>query len=340
MRSVDRFSVGKPESLYGAKCAGVKELVKAREYFKPPPKEKPFNFSAYKESDVRQALEALFHGKCAYCEGRFDVTAPVDIEHFRPKNEVAGIDHPGYWWLAAEWTNLLPSCIDCNRRRKQLVPIGFASLRGGLEEAKRAGFVNISSGKGSCFPIAAAGTRMIAEPKLGTVDAAILAEQPLLLDPCRDDCSEHLRFHVDRSMPLGIVYPAGSNQIVLSPAADDDKAILQCEADARAAGVSVRGAVSILIFGLNRLALVQERTRVLRKLEFLGNLVIDLSATADELDTIAVEGRDDLIRNKAVARIRATVARSLAEIRSLAAPDAPFSEMAKAWIADFVSVAV
>jgi hypothetical protein len=27
-------------------------------------------------------------------------------------------EHPGYYWLAYEWTNLLPSCYDCNSFRR------------------------------------------------------------------------------------------------------------------------------------------------------------------------------------------------------------------------------
>jgi len=58
-----------------------------------------------------------FHGKCAYCEtslGTHD-----DLDHFRPAKGVTSIDfkaidHPGYYWLAYYWRNLLPTCKDCN----------------------------------------------------------------------------------------------------------------------------------------------------------------------------------------------------------------------------------
>lgn len=29
---------------------------------------------------------------------------------------------PRYWWLGIDWTNLLPSCLGRNRRRKQRAP--------------------------------------------------------------------------------------------------------------------------------------------------------------------------------------------------------------------------
>lgn len=74
----------------------------------------------------------VFHNKCAYCETR-EVRSPYHAEHFRPKGRVtikignkkqqtcktvdeAGneIKHPGYFWLAYNWFNLLPSCNYCN----------------------------------------------------------------------------------------------------------------------------------------------------------------------------------------------------------------------------------
>src|SRR5262249_38675962 len=84
-------------------------------------------YSRYKDFLIR-----LFNGKCAYCESKFTVSQPGDVEHFRPKGRVVDdnfkpirvqhptkgeIEHPGYYWLAYEWKNLLPSCADCNRFR-------------------------------------------------------------------------------------------------------------------------------------------------------------------------------------------------------------------------------
>jgi len=70
----------------------------------------------------------LFHNKCAYCEIYLSGFIP-DAEHFRPKGKVTyqsstikvkdedgtEIVHPGYFWLAYNWKNLLPSCHTCNR---------------------------------------------------------------------------------------------------------------------------------------------------------------------------------------------------------------------------------
>lgn len=44
-----------------------------------------------------------------------------DVEHFRPKSKVdEDPHHPGYYWLAYDEKNLLPSCELCNRPRGKL----------------------------------------------------------------------------------------------------------------------------------------------------------------------------------------------------------------------------
>jgi hypothetical protein len=134
-------------------------------------------------------LEHYFHGKCAYCEtrvARFDYHA----EHFRPKGAVTfrgkgkknlekakckddnGIDvpHPGYFWLAYSWRNLLPSC----------------------------GFCNTSKGKKTQFPVKAdyVGPYVAAGAPLPDEVALDATEEPLLLHPFRDNPREHLVFGV------------------------------------------------------------------------------------------------------------------------------------------------
>lgn len=76
------------------------------------------DFKAYSNAKVREALIELFHGKCAYCENTHAASGDVDIEHFRPKTKVAeNDDHPGYWWVAGDWYNLVMSCTHCNQNR-------------------------------------------------------------------------------------------------------------------------------------------------------------------------------------------------------------------------------
>jgi len=66
------------------------------------------------QSRVRDELNKDYHSKCAYCE----TFCTAEIEHYRPKKGVVGLakSHNGYYWLAYEWTNLLPSCTYCNAR--------------------------------------------------------------------------------------------------------------------------------------------------------------------------------------------------------------------------------
>lgn len=98
----------------------------------------------------------------------------------------------------------------------------------------------------------------------------------------------------------------------------------------------MHGAVSIQTYGLNRLALVQERTRILRRLETLGYIVIELSSVADALGqlTLSTDG-DVVLRQKVQDQLRGVVARTLADIRAMAQPDAPFSRMVAEWIEAF-----
>lgn len=65
-----------------------------------------------KRSRVEDQLAISYHNKCAYCER----ICKADIEHYRPKKKVSNEeDHDGYYWLCYEWSNLIPSCITCNR---------------------------------------------------------------------------------------------------------------------------------------------------------------------------------------------------------------------------------
>jgi uncharacterized protein (TIGR02646 family) len=135
--------------------------------------------SVYGNDQVRAALEELFHDKCAYCESRVSAVADWDVEHFRPKGKVAERDgHPGYYWLAYEWSNLYPSCSHCNQRRKDRPRWGDLQYAG-------------SGGKMDQFPLEDESSRALSpDDDLGT-------EARLLLDPCADRPEEHLRYTVD-----------------------------------------------------------------------------------------------------------------------------------------------
>ncbi|MFN0036520.1 MAG: hypothetical protein ACKVUS_15755 [Saprospiraceae bacterium] len=123
-------------------------------------------------SAVREALNRYYLGKCAYCE---DIEKKAEIEHYRPKKEVAGeAEHSGYFWLCYQWTNLVPSCRYCNTE----------------------------GGKGNKFPVM--GTRVTKFPKktdgtpnyakFSAYSAPLKSEKPYLLHPEMDDPKKHFKF--------------------------------------------------------------------------------------------------------------------------------------------------
>lgn len=60
----------------------------------------------YRHKEVKDALVALFHGKCAYCESFIRHVDYGHIEHYRPKAK--------YPKLAFTWSNLVLACGVCN----------------------------------------------------------------------------------------------------------------------------------------------------------------------------------------------------------------------------------
>lgn len=107
--------------------------------------EKPIvNENLYKRDSIKKSYfvskGAPFYGRCAYCESPIADTQYIQIEHFRPKAGVKdengrvinfkdenGVDtgepHLGYYWLAYDWHNLLPSCQKCNNAKSTIFPI-------------------------------------------------------------------------------------------------------------------------------------------------------------------------------------------------------------------------
>jgi hypothetical protein len=126
-------------------------------------------------------LKHVFYGQCAYCESRITHISYGDAEHYRPKAAVKTLNgrgkearvrvgtraHPGYYWLAYDWRNLLPACQRCN-----------------------------SSGKRNFFPVA--GTYVTRPPidldAEEAIDGLNAMELPLLLNPFFDNPADHLVF--------------------------------------------------------------------------------------------------------------------------------------------------
>lgn len=154
--------------------AATDELEKQVEAEQPP----DFQSAVWKELKEWLFRHAFFK-KCAYCEGKVTPQSFGHAEHWRPKGavkrrhkgklsavEVEGRPHPGYWWLAYEWFNLLPACEKCNS----------------------------GEGKGAQFPIEGDYTF---RPRQGeSVDDLDAREKPLLLHPFRGpDPADHIGFN-------------------------------------------------------------------------------------------------------------------------------------------------
>lgn len=168
-----------PRELTEANSAGQRERQRVVNFYSNPANhEEIFKYRAYKLAPVKEVLENLFHHKCAYCESKYAATQPVDVEHYRPKGEVicsnGACQKPGYYWLAADWGNLLPSCIDCNRERTQELADGTTGL----------------TGKAAKFPIAD-------ETRRARFPGDERYEQRLLLHPYLDFPEKHLEFTED-----------------------------------------------------------------------------------------------------------------------------------------------
>lgn len=127
-------------------------------------------------------LQDLFHGKCAFCEGKHTSGHPAHVEHFRPKLGVTEkrkkIDHSGYYWLVYEWNNLMLACANCNTWHSHDDEDGHEVTHPGKSEEFRV------QGK------------RVREPD-GDPDewqCQLLHEKPFLLNPYVDDPAMHIGF--------------------------------------------------------------------------------------------------------------------------------------------------
>lgn len=176
MKAVNRSSIVMPKELADVGSPAATERSKVKHHYANPDA-KAYKFSAYKQKEVITAINALFKNKCAYCESRYSATSPTDVEHFRPKARVSDeAGHRGYWWLASTWTNLLASCIFCNRAHNN-----------DLYDWVVADWLprQVKSGKHDNFPLAF-GVRAFSDSD------DLTAEDPLLIDPTQRDPAEYV----------------------------------------------------------------------------------------------------------------------------------------------------
>lgn len=178
MIRIDRNIMPVPQELTNPAGKAVLEKEKAKLHFTSARKNEKFEFSAYNNDEVKAALKRLFNGKCAYCESPILTITVGDIEHFRPKAAVVTDDKktlkPGYYWLAADWDNLLLSCNNCNRKTTQ-------------EEFEGESF---TMGKANQFPID--DERVRCKSHKGNIEKEECVR--LLINPCTEDPEEYLEY--------------------------------------------------------------------------------------------------------------------------------------------------
>lgn len=243
MRYVDRSTVKAPGSL-SPPTGNVKAEMDAAEIFyqtynPAAPDSKAFEFKEYKAFDVQSGLRTLFNNKCAYCEA--EVLDDIEVEHFRPKGAVTEDPaHHGYWWLAHTWSNLLPSCGHCNKRRRQHIATEDMTEEQVL--ALQAKKPKVSYGKMNQFPIAGRRASYSAQD--------LTIEEPHLINPTEEDPEPFFKWSAN-----------GLYSIVLAKPTD--------------AQTSARALSNISVFGLNRLRLVQSRTSRLNELRYQRIQILD-----------------------------------------------------------------
>tara|TARA_R110000744_G_scaffold812_4_gene3060 strand:- start:1908 stop:2771 length:864 start_codon:yes stop_codon:yes gene_type:complete len=174
---INRNKVKKPDVL---KHGADDEHNEAHKHYVTDAYTKAFDHKLFKNIEVKKALETLFNGKCAYCESDVITTSAIDKEHFRPKTSIKDRTSKksirGYYWLAADWDNLLLACAHCNRT-------------GTHETINDEEFV---SGKLDYFPISNESKRAIYGADLTEEDKV-----RLLLNPCKENPETLIKYNSD-----------------------------------------------------------------------------------------------------------------------------------------------
>ena len=130
-----------------------------------------FAKTIYNDKTVKETLSKIQHGKCCFCEAKFEHVSSGDVEHYRPKGgykQIANqkIVKPGYYWLAYDYDNLFLACEKCNRSFKK-----------------------------NLFPLADSTKRAVNHT------ANLLDESPLLIHPANEDPSQLLVFEKEMIKP-------------------------------------------------------------------------------------------------------------------------------------------
>lgn len=90
-----------------AQAQALADLAEAQEHINQLDEEARANYirnHSEKWSAIKENLWNLGNLKCWYSEKRVELGL-AEVEHFRPKLRVTGVQHAGYWWCAFKWEN-------------------------------------------------------------------------------------------------------------------------------------------------------------------------------------------------------------------------------------------
>lgn len=253
--------------------------------FNKGPKKAKLSFKGYERN--KEAIGKLNDGCCAYCGSRIDDNETVEVEHYRPKNELKfrknelcpeGLDKPedqrrgkfdllknpenyGYFVWGDDGYNLLPACGACNSGRGKNGVFIAKKIDGKVYQSNIE--KGIPYGKRNFFPIAYDKRNK----KNGLLDHrqnkkfvhSIVGEFPLLFNPLKDD-PDYLFVYKDEFF-----------------ANDSLGQFIKVRPNPRASRIDrLKATVSINLLGLNREALCIQRygrknsvNKLVRELAFL-----------------------------------------------------------------------
>lgn len=221
------------------------------------------SYQIYGDETVREQLVNMFQKKCAYCESKITSVYNGDIEHFRPKGGYGDpLKAPGYYWLAADWDNLLFACAMCNQTNT-------------LKVLDNGEIKEVVIGKKNQFPLEKEDNRLTkAHGQIFFTDRNeykrvydLEEVDRLLLKPCTDDVEKHFKY-----LDEGVMLP------------NDNLTALETK----------KAKTSIDVYALKRIALIHEReekliaikaqiTRVKEAIFNHSNSSIDLKGHYEEV---------------------------------------------------------
>lgn len=240
-----------------------------------------FDFSGYDNENNKTRIRALASQCCAYCGVRVNSSNTVEVEHFRPKNELKCRDNEfilhhksghrshkttrkasdfGYYQLGNHYENMLPACGGCNR----------GAGNGGIYVGHKH-VTNIPYGKKNNFPVRFKKLDGIyKEYRKGTrAIESIQGEVPLLFNPYKDNPNKLFDYKNPNSVGECFI-------IKIRPGKN------LCKNE------KLKATISINLLGLNRVYLCGERYRISSSIKDIArNFVADRNSNNYRLNSWA-----------------------------------------------------